>query len=65
MGFSRISKIREKIIYFYSLYVNYNNCSPPFGNDSLNGIHFCRRAAIIYELTNDILKNNIIARLKF
>jgi hypothetical protein len=26
-GFSRISIIKEKIFYFYSLSVNYNNCS--------------------------------------
>ena len=62
-GFSRINKIQEKIIYFYSLSVNYNNRSPAAGNDSQNGINCRRRAAIIYELTNNILKNNSVARL--
>jgi hypothetical protein len=58
-------KVKEKLIYFYSLCVNYNNSSPTVGNDSLNGSNCCRRAAIIYELTNNILKNNIKARLIF
>ena len=64
-GLSRINKIKEKIIYIYSLYVNYNNRLPAVGNDSLNGINCRRRAAIKYELTNIILKNNIIAWLNF
>jgi len=64
-GFSRINKIKEKIIYFYSLSVNYNNRSPAAGNDSQNGINCCRRATIIYKLTNNILKNNSAARLYF
>jgi hypothetical protein len=64
-GFSRINKIKEKIIYFYSLYVNYNYRSPVIGNDSLNSINCRRRAAIIDELTNNILKNNNIARQNF
>ena len=38
-GFSRINKIKEKIVYFYSLSVNYKNPSPAIGNDSQNGIH--------------------------
>jgi len=63
--FIRINKIKEKIIYFYSLSVNYNNRSPAVGNDSQNGIHCCRQAAIIYELTNNILMNNNISRLYF
>jgi hypothetical protein len=64
-GFSRINKIKEKIIYFYSLSVNYNNRSPAAGNDSPNGINCCRQSAIIYKLTNNILKNNSAARLYF
>ena len=64
-GFIRINKIKEKIIYFYSLSVNYNNRSPAVGNDSQNGINCRRRAAIIYELTNNILMNNSVARLYF
>ena len=64
-GFSRINKIKGKIIYFYSLSVNYNNRSPAVGNDSQNGINCRRRAAIIYELTNNILTNNTISRLYF
>ena len=34
-------------------------------NDSQNGINCRRRAAIIYELTNNILKNNSVAQLYF
>jgi len=49
-GFSRINKIKEKIIYFYSLSVNFNNRSPTAGNDSQNGINCRQRATIIYEL---------------
>jgi hypothetical protein len=63
--FSRINKIKDNIIYFYSLYVNYNNRSPAVDNDSLNSINCRRQATIIYKLTNNILKNNIIARLYF
>ena len=64
-GFSRINKIKGKIIYFYSLSVNYNNRSPAVGNDSQNSINCRRRAAIIYELTINILTNNSVARLYF
>jgi hypothetical protein len=64
-GFSRINKIKEKIIYFYSLSVNYNNRSPATGNDSQNGINCRGRAAIIYKLTDNILMNNSVARLYF
>ena len=59
-GFSRINKIKEKIICFYSLAVNYNNRSPAAGNDSQNGINCRRQAAIMYELTNNILENNSV-----
>ena len=64
-GFSRISIIKENIFYFYSLSVNYNNRSYAVRNDSQNGINCRRRAAIIYELTNNILTNNTISRLYF
>jgi hypothetical protein len=65
-GFSsRINKKKENIIYFYSLSVNYNNRSPVVDNDSQDGIHCRRWAVIIYELTNNILKNNTISRLYF
>ncbi len=65
-GFSRISIIKEKIFYFYSLSVNYNNRSYAVRNDSQNGINCRRQAAIIYELTNNILTNNsVVARLYF
>ena len=47
-------KVNEKLMYFYSLSVNYNNSSPAIGNDSQNSINCCRRANIIYELTNNI-----------
>ena len=60
-GFIRINKIKEKIIYFYSLSVNYNNRSPAVGNDSQNGIHCRWWATIIYELTKDIVMNKIVA----
>ncbi len=62
-GFIRINKIKEKIIYFFSLCVNYNNRSPAIGNDSQNGINCHRQATIIYKLTKDIVKNNIVAQL--
>jgi hypothetical protein len=52
-------------MYFYSLSVNYNNRSSTAGNDNQNGIHCRRRAAVIYELTNNILTNNTISRLYF
>jgi hypothetical protein len=52
-------------MYFYSLSVNYNNRSPAFCNDSQNIMHCSRRASIIYELTNNILTNNNMARLYF
>jgi hypothetical protein len=60
-GFNINYKVKEKLIYFYCLSVNYNNCSPTVGNDSQNGIHCCRRAAIIYELTNNTIMNNRVA----
>jgi len=50
-GFCIINKLKEKIIYFYSLSVNYNNRSPAVSNDSQKGIHCCRQVTIIYELT--------------
>jgi len=49
-GFSRINKLKEKLIYFYSLSVNYNNHLPAIGNDSQNDIYCWRRVTIIYEL---------------
>jgi hypothetical protein len=57
-------KLKEKKNYFYclSVSVNYNNCSPAVGNDSQNGIHCRRRATIIYELTDNIIMNNSVAR---
>jgi hypothetical protein len=58
-------KVNEKSIYFYSLSENYNNRSPAVGNDSQNGIHCRRRAAIIYKLSNNIVTNNFISRLYF
>jgi hypothetical protein len=65
-GFIRINKIKENIIYFFSLCVNYNNRSPAVGNDNQNGINCHRRATILYELTNkDIVTNNIAAQLYF
>ncbi len=64
-GFIRINKVKEKIMYFYSLSVNYNNRSPAAGNDSQNGNNCHRRAAILYELTKDILTNNSVAQLYF
>jgi len=63
--FSRINKIKEKILYFYSLSVNYNNSSPAVGNDSQNVINCRRRATIIYELTKYIVTDNRVARLYF
>ncbi len=52
-------------MYFYSLSVNYNNRSPAAGNDSQNGINCRRRAAIKYELANNVLKNNSVAQIYF
>jgi hypothetical protein len=49
-GFSIINKLLDKIIYFYYLSVNYNNCLPDIGNDNQNDIDCCWWAAIIYEL---------------
>ena len=46
-GLSRISKLKEKIIYFYCLSVNDNSCSSTNSNDSQNGIHCCQQTAII------------------
>ena len=57
--------VNIKLIYFYCLSVNYNNRSPTIGNDSQNSIDCCRRAAKIYELTNNIVMNNNIAWLYF
>ena len=59
------SKRKEKQIYFYPLSVNYKNPSPAVSNDSQNSLNCRRRAAIIYELTNNILKNNSVARHYF
>jgi hypothetical protein len=64
-GFIRINKIKEKIINFLSLCVNYNTRSPAVGNDSQNGINCRRQATIIYELTKDIVTNNIVAQFYF
>jgi len=64
-GFIRINKLKEKIIYFFSLCVNYNNRSPTVGKDSQNGMHCRWRAAKIYELTKDIVKNNVVAQLYY
>jgi hypothetical protein len=64
-GFIKINKIKEKIIYFFSFCVNYNNRLPAVGNDSQNNIHCRWRATIIYELTKDIVTNNIVAQLYF
>ena len=65
-GFIRINKIKENIIYFFSLCVNYNNRSPAVGNDSLNGIHCRRQSIIIYKVTKDIVVTyNIVAQLYF
>ena len=64
-GFSRINKLKEKIIYFYSLSVNYNNQSLIVGNDSKNSIHCYWRAAIIYELTQFIVTNNSMPWIYF
>ena len=47
-GFSRINKIKEIIIYFVSLSVNYKNPSPAISNDSQNSINCRRRTTIIY-----------------
>ena len=49
-GFIRINKLKETIIYLYCLSINYNNRSSAVGNDSQNGIHCWRQAAIIYKL---------------
>jgi len=64
-GLSRINKLKEKIIYFYSLSVDYNNRSPAVGNDSQNCIHCCQQVAIIYELTKYIVIINSIAWIYF
>jgi hypothetical protein len=64
-GFSRINKIKETVIYFYSLSVNYNNHSPVVDNVSQNDIHSRQRTAIIYKLTNNIVTNISVARLYF
>ncbi len=48
--FSRINKLKEKIIYFFCLNVDDNNCTPAVSNGSQNGMHCCRGGAIIYEL---------------
>ena len=64
-GFSIKFKINEKLIYFYSLSVNCNNRSPVLSNYSQIGIHCHGQATIIYELTKDIVLNNIVAQLYF
>jgi hypothetical protein len=64
-GFRRINIIKEKIIYFYFLSVNYNNRSPAIGNDSQNGMYCRQQATIIYKLTKYIVMNNNVARLYF
>jgi hypothetical protein len=64
-GCSRINKLKEKVIHSYSLSVNYNIHLPAVDNDSQYGINCRRRAAIIYELTNNIFTNNSVARLYF
>jgi hypothetical protein len=64
-GFSIINKLQDKIIYFYSLSVNYNNRSPVVGYDSQNGINCRQGGTIIYELTKNLVINNNIARLYF
>jgi hypothetical protein len=58
-------KLKEKIIYFYCLSVNYNNRSSAVNNGSQNGIHCYQQATIIYELTNNIIVNNIVAPCEF
>jgi hypothetical protein len=66
-GFIRINTIKEKISYFFSLCVNYNNRLPAVGNDSQNGVNCRRRATIIYKLTKHIVivTHNIVAQLFF
>ena len=65
-GFSRTNKKGENNLFLLPLCnVNYNNRSPAAGNDSRNGINCSRWAAIIYELTNNILTNNSVARFYF
>jgi hypothetical protein len=60
-GFIIINLIKKKIIYFLSLCVNYNNRSPSVCNDSQNGMNCRRWATMIYKLTKDIVKDNIVA----
>jgi hypothetical protein len=66
-GFIRINKIKEKIIYFFSLCVNYSNRSIAVGYDNQNGINCHWRATILllYELSKDIVTNNIAPQLYF
>ena len=64
-GLSRINKLKEKIIYFYSLSVDYNNSSPTVSNDSQNCIHCCQQVAIIYYLTKYIVIINSLAWINF
>jgi hypothetical protein len=52
-------------MYFFSLCVNYNNRSPAVGNDGQNGTNCRQRATVKYELTKDIVANNIVAHLYF
>ena len=54
--FCSINKLKEKIIYFYCLSINYNNRSPDISNDSQNSIE---RTTLIH------VKNNVVARLYF
>ena len=63
--FSRINKLKEKLIYFSCLSVNDNNCLPAVGNDSQNSINCCWRAAIICKLNNYIVRNTTIAWIYF
>ena len=60
-----IKKNKGEKNYFYSLSVNYTNRSPAVGNDCQNSINCRRRAAIIYELTINILTINSVAWLYF
>jgi len=58
------SKKGEKNLFLPPL-CKLNNRSSAVGNDSQNGIHCRRWATIIYELTKDIVTNNIVAQLYF
>jgi hypothetical protein len=45
--------------------LNYNNRLPAVDNNSQNSINCHQQATIIYELTNNIGTNNIVAQLYF